>query len=104
MAMTHSDGDQWFESLKKKAEEMEKQKASQITGGKSEEVPIAAWKRNNVSITQLPDDEHGILRISAGGGEGLPREVNYLVFRGEHGKCIELLRKALKALEGGPLE
>jgi hypothetical protein len=102
--MTHRDDDQWWKSLQEKAVEMERLKKSTITAGKPEETPIAGWKRNGVSVTQLPDDEHGILRISIGGGSDLPREINYCTFRGEHGKCIELLRKALKALEDGPLE
>jgi len=104
MAGTHSDGDQWFESLKQKADRMLQNGQSKITAGNPDENPLASWKRNKVSVTQLPDDEHGILRISIGGGTDLPFECNYLTFRGEHGKCVELLRRAIVALEEGPLE
>ena len=103
MAGTHSDGDQWFESLKQKADQMLKNGKSQITAGRPDEAVIAHWSRDKVSVTQLPDDEHGILRVSIGGGQDLPFECNYLTFRGDYDKCVDLLRKALSALEGGPL-
>ena len=50
----------------------------------------------------MPDDEHGVLRMSIGGGDNLPVTLNYCVVRGGIGQCIELLEKALKALRECP--
>lgn len=93
--------DGWLRSLEAKADRVRQEKGSQITGGKPGESPLAEWEANGVGVRQLPPDEHGILRISIGGGE-TPVPLNYLVFRGDHGACVDLLRKALVALELGP--
>lgn len=92
---------QWLDSLKQKAEQIRNLGKSKITGGTEGEPVIAEWKNDGVTVRQLPPDEHGILRISVGGGE-TPVPLNYLVFRGDQGKCVDLLRKALMALEHGP--
>lgn len=80
---------------------MTSEKQSEITAGKEGEISLAEWKSSNVHVTHLPPDEHGILCISIGDGE-TPLPLNYCVFRGSRGACIDLLRKALKALEKGP--
>jgi len=98
---THRDRDAyrpWIKSLEDKAEKMQAAGESQITAGKPDEQILDQWKWNGVYVRQLPPDEHGILRISIGGGD-TPSPLNYLVFRGDHGECVDLLRKALKALE-----
>lgn len=59
---------------------------------------LAEWQSNGVHVMQRPDDSQGILRISIGGGK-TPIPLNYCVFRGARGACIDLLRKALKALK-----
>ncbi len=103
---THEDRDSyrqaWLRSLEQKAARMTAAGKSQITAGKPMEEALAEWKANGVGVTQLPPDEHGILRISIGGGD-TPARVNYCVFRGGHGRCVDLLRKALKAMEADPL-
>lgn len=93
--------EEWLNNLIDKAEAARAAGQSSITGGADGEPIIAQWKAFDVGVRHLPDDEHGILRISIGGGE-TPLPLNYCVFRGNHQACIELLRKALKALEQGP--
>lgn len=101
---THGDGEHnrdWLQSLEAKAEANRAAGKARITGGADGEPVLCEWKSCGVSVRQLPDDEHGILRISVGGGE-TPVPLNYLVFRGDHSRCVDLLRKALRALERGP--
>ncbi len=93
--------DSWLRSLEGKADRIKAEGRSQITGGKPGEECLAAWDSQSVGVRQLPPDEHGILRISIGGGQ-TPVPLNYCVFRGDHGACVDLLRKALAALEAGP--
>ena len=101
---THSDEDfdssDFMRQLAGRAAKMMKDKASEITAGKDGETPLAVWKSHTVHCKHLPPDEQNILRISVGGGDDLTQslEMNYCVIRGDRGKCIELLRKALKAL------
>lgn len=101
---THEDRDarrDWLDSLEKKAERMQAAKQSEITAGKKGEPVLAEWNASGVDVRQLPPDEHGTLRLSIGRGE-TPVSLNYCVFRGEHGACVDLLRRALAALEAGP--
>jgi len=94
--------DDWLDSLKHKADSMMAEKKSEITGGQEGEQPLAEWKGKGVFVRHMPPDEHGILRISLDGGEETPIPLNYCVFRGNRGHCIDLLRKALKVMELGP--
>ena len=94
--------DEWMDSLMAKAEKMRAAQQSQITGGKPEEPVLNEWKRKGIHVRELPPDEHGILRISIGGGPDTPTAVDYCVFRGSHGKCVDLLRRALIAMQEGP--
>lgn len=89
---------EWLKSLEEKAASARAVGKGAITGGADGEPIIAKWESHGVHVTQRPVDEHGILRISVGGGD-TPVPLNYLVFRGDHGQCVDLLRKALKALE-----
>ena len=103
---THDDSDfleraKFLSRLQDRAHSMVNSKASQITAGKPGEAVFMEWQRDHVHVRQLPDDEQGILRISIGGGE-TPVPCNYLVFRGKHNKCVDLLRQALRVLERGP--
>lgn len=99
---THNDYNhrpsQLLEALREKADRMVANKQSEITAGKEGEKDLASWKHGDIQVRHMPDDEHGVLRISAGGSTepGLP--FNYLVFRGDVGKCEALLRKALVAI------
>ncbi|KKN80794.1 hypothetical protein LCGC14_0326000 [marine sediment metagenome] len=100
---THEDRDarrDWLRSLAAKAEQMCVAGESKITAGKEGEPVLGEWKTNGIDVRHLPPDEHGILRISIGGGE-TPVPLNYCVFRGDHSACVDLLRKALAALERG---
>lgn len=113
MANSHNDSDfaetphpfkdQWLRSLEQKAALIRAAGGSRITGGADGEEPVSHWKANGVDVVQLPPDEHGVLRISIGGGN-TPVPLNYLRFRGSHGACVDLLRRALKALEADPTE
>ena len=115
MAFSHSDSDfepepkphpfrdEWMKSLEAKATLLRDTGGSRITAGSETEKQLAHWTAHNVDVVQLPPDEHGVLRISIGGGN-TPVPLNYLRFRGPHGACVDLLRKALKALESGPTE
>ena len=91
----------WLAHLRTKAEAMVAAGESQITAGKPGEQARAEYRRAGVSVRHLPDDEHGILRISIGGHPDQPMDSSYLVFRGDRGQCQSLLRRALKALEYG---
>lgn len=105
---SHRDSDaeslrsEWMDSLKQEADLCTLQGRSLITGGSHEEKPLNEWKKKGVTVRELPPDEHGILRISVGGGTDTPVALNYCVFRGNHSKCVDLLRKALIALQEGP--
>jgi hypothetical protein len=100
---THDDRDAlppgWLDSLRVKAQKMVEAGESQITAGKPDEKPLTDYRRGGVAVTQLPEDEHGILRLSIGCHPDAPIDTAYLVFRGDRGKCQSLLRRALKALE-----
>lgn len=93
---------EWMEKLAARADKAVEAKASTITGGSDGETVLNQWKRRGVEVRELPADEQGILRISVGGGEDTPVQLNYCVFRGNHAKCVDLLRKALIALQEGP--
>lgn len=98
---THEDSDfrrEWIESLDEKASRMKATEKSTITGGARGEAALAEWKANGVGVRHMPPDEHGILRISIGGGD-TPLPLNYCVFRGDHSACVDLLRQTLTALE-----
>lgn len=101
---SHQDFDaqiQFMDRLRRRAADMTEAGQSKITGGVDGEEILSEWKRGGVSVRQLPPDEQGILRISVGGGTDTPVELNYCVYRGSHSKCVDLLRKALIALERG---
>lgn len=110
---THDDWDspdmqeakrRFLEQLKADAESMVLEKRSEITAGSPGEPVLNRWTARGVEVRQLPPDKHGILRISIGGGEDTPVEVNYCVFRGDREKCAALLKKALRALQRGVSE
>lgn len=106
---THEDGDyferphakEFMDRLRQRADEVVARKASEITAGKAGEPILEEWQRHGVHVRHLPEDEQGILRISIGGGQ-TPVPLNYCVFRGNHSKVVDLLRKALLALSDGP--
>ena len=93
-----SNTETFMDELQERAEKMHLGKESQITAGRDGEPKLAEWDYKGFNVCQRPADKQGILRISIGGGE-TPVPLNYLVFRGGQGECVDLLRKALRALE-----
>jgi hypothetical protein len=69
-------------------------RASEITAGRHDEVPLREWTYGDVVVRQMPPDEHGVLRISVGGWPGPA----YCVFRGDPDHCLELLHRAYLAM------
>lgn len=63
---------------------------------------LADWKHDGMRCQLLPDDRQGILRISIGGGDDLPVMADYCNIRGDIGKCIRLLERAVAALKKHP--
>ena len=96
--------EQFMDELEGRANKIKSMEKSKITGGADGEPILAEWTAEGVGVRQLPPDPQAILRISIGGGKHLPVSINYCVFRGERGACIDLLRRALKALETDPKE
>lgn len=90
---------EFMTELERKAARIKAEARSKITGGAPGEKSLAEWEHGSVHVRQLPNDEQGILRISIGGGENLPVNLNYCVFRGDLAACAAMLRKALGALE-----
>jgi len=98
---THRDSDtanEFLQRLSKRADRMLAAGESEITSGKPGEEPLAVWRHGDIQVTHMPDDPDGVLRLSIGGGDDTPVKCNYLVFRGDVGKCESLLRKALAAI------
>lgn len=93
---SHQDSD-WNDSLQRKAAAMKELGLSGITSGYPSEPVLAHWIYEAMDVTKRPDDEHGIDRVSLGGGEGL--DGAYCVFRGDILRCRALLQQAIKALD-----
>lgn len=96
--------DRFLKEIEGRAELVKMAERSQITAGFDGEPVLAKWESNGVQVVQRPPDSQHVLRISIGGGDHLPISLNYLTFRGDRGMCVDLLRKALKALETDPIE
>lgn len=93
----------FLKQLSERADYLQQTGRAKITGGVDGEPILEEWTaENGIYVRRMPADPQGILRISVGGGDHLPVTVNYLTFRGERGQCIDLLRRALKALENDP--
>lgn len=100
---THEDGDalkahDLIDRLKHRAEMAELRGDGQITMGTDGEKPIRQMNFDGMSVVQRPDDQDGILRISIGGGDHLPIEADYCVFRGDPTAICVLLKRALRAV------
>ncbi len=92
---THDDFD--YARLQERAEQMVRDKASEITAGKPGEITLRSYEATNgVHVKQLPEDEQKIFRVSIGGHE--IESISYCVYRGDPGKCAELLDNAAKAI------
>lgn len=92
----------FLDSVTKKAAECMANRQSLITGGKEGEIPLQEYQSSKgVGVKRLPVDEHNILRVSIGGGDHLPIQADYVVFRGDPKLCAAVIRKALEAMEEG---
>ncbi len=60
------------------------------------------WRHDGMRLQLLPDDRQGILRVSIGGGDDLPVNGDYCNIRGDIGRCIQLLERALEGLKNHP--
>jgi hypothetical protein len=108
MANSHPDYDRHsrertqdvLKALEQKAAILKVTGGSSITAGKVGEAPKLEYTSGNgVHIRHLPDDEHGLIRISIGGGDAIPINADYCVFRGNPSECLKLLKKAIRAVE-----
>lgn len=102
---SHSDLDQLqpfdMEGLQRKAERMVRGRESEITAGVPGEPVLAEYVAHGMNVTRRPDDEHGLARISVGGGVPGKGEFDYCVFRGSPEVCAALLDEAAKAIRAG---
>lgn len=105
--LTHEDNphlaaqrEAFMKKLEGRAEKM--RGLSEITAGKEGEKELASWKAHGMNVCVRPDDPHGILRISVGGGDKTPVPLNYCTVRGNIGDCINLLERAIRALKASP--
>lgn len=95
---SHADGDatEFMSRHDQRAREMLALGLSKLAAG---DPPLAEWSHRGMNVERLPDDEQRILRISIGGGDHLPINGDYCVFRGDRLACLRLLRKAVEAVE-----
>jgi hypothetical protein len=103
---THQDSDsieasEWLRTLSAKAARMVKEGTSRLTAGCDGEKALSEWEYGDIQVREMFEDEHGILRISVGGG-ATHANVNYCVFRGDRTRCAFLLEEAAKALRNKP--
>lgn len=104
--MDHEEGkrlrEMFISKLEDKAQKMTAAGESQLPGGKQEEQPLTEYTaENGVGVRRMPEDEMGIIRISAGGGDNTPVVCNYVVFRGNAKQTVKLLHKVIAAIEQG---
>lgn len=83
--------------LETKAREMTKKKANEITAGAAGEGVLFEAEIDGIYIKRLPEDEHGVQRISIGRAPAIDRS-SYLVYRGDPSKILGLLERAVGAL------
>lgn len=87
-----------MDTVKAKAERMLAAKESVITAGAPGEAVLAEETHNRVCVRKLPDDPLDVLRISVGEAVGIGDSA-YCVIRGDKLAALELLRRAVRALE-----
>jgi len=88
----------FLRELKIRAEVMESLSKNTLQN----EPVLLDWKHDGIRCQLLPDDRQKILRISIGGGDDLPIKGDYCNIRGDIGKCIALLERAITALKKHP--
>ena len=99
---SHADADAaWRSSLERKADSMKRGGLSDITAGAPREPVLNEYTAHGVTVTRRPDDEHGIARVSIGGGVPGKGEYDYCVFRGTPDTCVALLENAILAIRAG---
>jgi len=98
-AQDHQELQQEFmKHLEQHAKKIVKEQRSQITAGYPGEKPLGSGDHRGMHVRHMPDDPHGIIRISCGGGDHLPIRCDYLTVRGDLGACMIQLQKAIQAL------
>ena len=89
--------DEIMRQIQAKAKRMVEEEASKITAGAPNEEAVFESDMDGIHIRQLPNDEHGVLRISLGRHPAIEQSA-YLVYRGERNKVLGLLERAVGAL------
>ena len=90
----HGEKSRILQELKLKAELMEEIGKNRVT----QDRVVEEWTKYGVRVQMLPDDPHGVLRISIGGHPEFSKS-EYCNFRGDQGRCIALLEKCLKVMK-----
>ena|SRR5688572_4375824 len=86
-----------IKDLAMKADRMTAEGRNRITAGAPGESTLFEAEIDGIYIRQLPEDEHGVLRISIGRAPAIDRS-SYLVYRGDRAKVLGLLERAVGAL------
>ncbi|NNM31966.1 MAG: hypothetical protein HKO53_02820 [Gemmatimonadetes bacterium] len=81
--------------FEERAQEMTQKAENIITAGHRSERSLGEWEAAGFGITRLPEDPLHARRISI--GEADIQGSAYLVFRGDPGKIVALLTRALSA-------
>lgn len=85
-----------IDSLTERARQLSEARLNEITAGKLGERVLSEQEVGGVIVRRMPDDEHGVLRLSIGGGRRAGGF--YCVYRGNPNEIIEACEKALAAL------
>jgi hypothetical protein len=91
----HGERSRILDELRLKSEMLEELGKNRVTNDRV----IEEWTKHGMRVQMLPDDPHGVLRISIGGHADI-KPSEYCSFRGDQGRCIKLLEKALKLMKG----
>lgn len=102
MSQRRYDEAQLWQQLKRRAQLAQTHGGGVIAGGEPGEPVLQRWELDGMQCVVRPNDPQGILRISIGGGPELPGGMGYCTIRGDKQQCIELLTRALQALQAGP--
>jgi hypothetical protein len=90
----HSEDSRILKELQLKAELMSDLSRNRVTNDRVQE----EWHHDGIRIQMLPDDPHGMLRVSIGGHPTIERS-EYCNFRGDQGKAIALLERCLSGMK-----
>lgn len=89
----HGLREEFLNALRGKADKMGAKGTSSITAGELNEEPICEWKGSNgVHCRKMPDDEHGVLRISIGGGEHVAEDEHLTPHEAANRRAAQFMR------------